>query len=84
VLVLSRYWTSTWPSLQAPGARWFDKQIEAKQIVIAGAAPLPADHAPKWVDNEEQRRFDAVSSKIGTVAQPITQEVLLAELVSQR
>ena len=47
-----------------------DEDIDAEQIVIGNAAPQSTHQVSKWVDNEEHRRFDSVSNKLGTIAEP--------------
>jgi hypothetical protein len=54
-------------------------KIETKQIVITCAAPQATLHGAERVDYEEQRWFDSASCQLGTIGEPIAEQVFIAE-----
>jgi hypothetical protein len=58
------------------------EDIEAEEVVIGNAAPQPTHHVDKWVDNEEQRWSNSMNGKIGTIAEPVAEEIFFSELIA--
>jgi hypothetical protein len=59
-----------------------DDDIDTEQIVIRDAAAYPTPHICEWVHNEEQCRLNSVSSKFGTIAEPIAEKIFFTELIA--
>jgi hypothetical protein len=58
------------------------KDAEANQVVSAGAALRPAGNISKRIDNRKHGKSEASMRKLRTLARPIAQEVLIAEVLT--